>query len=91
LTFLQADIACYELGFPSGAVSALQNSYFGLVPTTFSYDDVQCVGNESTINECRHINYHNCGASEGAAVICNSTIPTGSISGANVTILTNFP
>ncbi len=42
----------------------------GAVPTNFSYDDVKCVGTETTLNACPHLNVHDCGAGEGAGVVC---------------------
>ena len=58
------------LGFsPDGAI-AIQNSQFGLVPDNFIMDDVQCTGAETDINDCDHLDEHNCGGHEGAGVIC---------------------
>jgi hypothetical protein len=62
---------CRQLGFPLGAISALTESPFGSVSRPFSYNDVQCVGNETTLDSCSHQNTHNCYTSNGAGVICN--------------------
>jgi len=44
---------CKELGF-SGVSEIFSNSHFGLVPTPFVYDHVDCKGHEANINECQH-------------------------------------
>jgi len=72
---LQANVVCRQLGFASGALSAQCCSTYGLVPTSFSYDDVGCVGTETTLDACPHLNVHNCGTGEGAGVICNTGAP----------------
>ena len=64
-------MVCKELGFPNGAIHPTCCSYYGLVPNTFSYDDVQCSGNETHVDNCTHLNTHNCGQYEGAGVVCN--------------------
>ena len=43
---------------------------FGRVPTDFRMDDVDCSGNETSILDCPHITNDNCGAGEGAGVVC---------------------
>jgi hypothetical protein len=45
------------------------------VPTSFSYDEVSCVGTEATLDSCPHQNTHDCGAGEGAGVVCNTGTP----------------
>ena len=45
--------------------------YLGAVPTNFSYDDVKCVGTETTLNACPHVNVHDCGSNEGLWIVCN--------------------
>ena len=42
------------------------------MPSSFSYDEVQCLGTEGTLDSCRHFNVHDCGPSEGAGVVCNT-------------------
>ena len=68
-----AQVVCRELGYP-GAVSAPHSARFGQGSGTIWMDDVQCVGNESSIVNCQHRgwNVHNCGHSEDASVICSS-------------------
>ena len=67
---MKADIVWYELGFNHGAVSIKLESYLGPVPSDFSYDDVKCTGQETTLNECNHVNADNCDPREGFGVIC---------------------
>jgi len=62
-------VICRQLGF-SRASSFTVCSRYGQVPTSFSYDDVACVGTELTLDSCRHLNTHNCGPHEGAGVVC---------------------
>ena len=70
--FFKANVVCRQLGFSNGATSAPCCSPYGLVPTTFSYDDVQCAGTEATLDSCSHLNTHNCVSTEGAGVVCNT-------------------
>jgi len=65
------------LGFNCGAESAFGSSYFGLVPDDFSYNAVTCTGTENSMDECPHYNNENCGPTEGAGVICNTTYVSG--------------
>ena len=58
------------LGFPTAA-SAPMVSTFGSVPSGFAYDDVACSGNEVLLDNCPHLNTHNCGPGEGAGVVCD--------------------
>ena len=69
LTF-QAAVVCSMLGYPV-TLSAPQNSLFGLVPVDFAYDNVVCTGNEIYLDLCPHLNVDDCGANEGAGVICD--------------------
>ena len=56
------------LGYSSG--SATVQSWFGSVADTFGMDNVQCVGNETSILDCPHVTVDDCGPFEGAGVIC---------------------
>ena len=69
LFHFKAQVVCKQLGFTAG-VQPTVASFFGSVSSQFSYDEVECVGTEKTLDECRHDNNHNCGSSEGAGVIC---------------------
>ena len=65
-----AQVVCRTLGFSTDGAAATWNSQFGDVSTTFIMDDVHCTGTESHIGLCNHNPIDNCGASEGAGVIC---------------------
>ena len=47
-------------------------SKYGSVPTDFIMDDVDCDGDETTLLDCCFIVSHNCGAHEGAGVMCDA-------------------
>ena len=66
-----AHVVCYELGF-SKALSAPTNARFGAGSGPIWLDEVQCVGNESSLTNCRHYGWkvHDCGHQEDASVIC---------------------
>lgn len=63
-----ANVACKELGFPLGAVEIIRNSNLTLSQNDAIYlmDNVRCLGNESTLRECRFNGWgiHNCGIEE---------------------------
>ena len=48
-----AQIVCSELGF-GNAVVATYNSFYGESNSEIWLDNLDCVGNESTIGECSH-------------------------------------
>ena len=64
---------CKQLGYAGGASSVKCCSSSGPVPTNFSYDNVQCKGTETSLNNCPHLNTHDCGASEGLWISCAAT------------------
>ncbi len=45
-------------------------SFYGYVDNDFSYDDISCAGDESTLDSCQHNNLENCYPNEGAGVVC---------------------
>ena len=47
-------------------------SWFGPVADTFGMDNVQCIGNETSILDCPHVTVDDCGPFEGAGVICTN-------------------
>ena len=68
-----AQVVCRELGYPS-AISAPHKAHFGEGTGEILLDEVNCRGNEPSIERCSHIgwNVHNCGHHEDASVICSS-------------------
>ena len=66
-----AHVVCRELGF-SKALSAPKNARFGAGSGPIWLDEVQCVGTESSLTNCRHDGWkvHNCRHHEDASVIC---------------------
>ena len=69
----EADVVCRQLGYTQNGVGfAVQSAAFGSGEGFIVLDEVQCVGNESTLISCRasEIGAHNCLPSEDAGVIC---------------------
>ena len=68
-----AQVVCRSLGY-SNASDAPLSAHFGQGSGQIWLDDVNCLGNESSVERCSHIgwNVHNCGHSEDASVICSS-------------------
>ena len=72
-----ADVVCRQLGY-DGALSALRDAAFGQGTGPIWLDDVQCVGNETSISHCSHLGLgvHNCRHYENAGVVCR---PAGNV------------
>ena len=68
-----ADVVCRQLGY-EGALTALRGAEFGQGTGQIWLDDVRCVGDETSISECRHGGWgvHNCGHSEDAGMVCRT-------------------
>ena len=70
---MDAKVICRMLGFdPTNSVATVRSA-FGEVSSVFSLDDVRCEGTEANILLCTRAESENCGASEGAGVVCEST------------------
>jgi len=73
---LDANVVCKMLDF-TNALKATVESKFGDVPSRFSMDDVQCLGNETSILNCPHRTSDNCAGHEGAGVVCTNNTRSG--------------
>ncbi|XP_007889720.2 neurotrypsin [Callorhinchus milii] len=67
-----AEVICRQLGI-SGPAKAQTLAYFGEGSGPIFLDDVQCTGNELSIDQCAKSLWgeHNCGHKEDASVSCN--------------------
>ncbi|CAI8051100.1 Deleted in malignant brain tumors 1 protein [Geodia barretti] len=65
-----ARVICRQLGFPAGYGQS--GATFGQGAGPIFLDDLDCLGNETTLLSCRHdgVGFHNCQHSEDASVIC---------------------
>jgi len=63
-----AAVVCKQLGFITGV--AYWASHFGNVPSEFAMDNVECTGEEATIQDCDYVSTSDCSADEGAGVMC---------------------
>ena len=66
-----ADVVCRQLGYDR-ALSAPRDAAFGQGTGQIWLDDVQCVGDETSISQCNHGGWgvHNCGHHEDAGAVC---------------------
>ena len=69
-----ASVVCRQLGY-SRATFARVLAYFGEGSGPIHYDDVACTGTETRLANCSHpgIGVEDCGHSEDAGVVCDST------------------
>jgi len=70
-----AEVVCRELGF-SGGYATTESKYGDVnLERQSCFDDVRCNGYESSLVDCRHESYDDCGDSEGAGVVCYEPEP----------------
>ena len=93
-----AHVVCKMLGFANDSISIpTTRSKFGRVSTDFIISDVRCGGPESHISLCSYHAPHNCGASDGAGVMCdaasyqNITLVGGNINNMGNVLLNGKP
>ena len=66
-------MVCRQLGF-AHATKIYSGSHFGQVNGKFSFDMVKCVGNESSIGQCLHLDVADCKPTEVAGVTCATKV-----------------
>jgi hypothetical protein len=69
---VEAIVVCRQLGFNTGV--GTRNSYYGNVPDKFAMGEINCHGDEHTIQHCSYTTSDNCKSREGAGVECYGTI-----------------
>ena len=68
---LDAHVVCKQLGL-GPAITATKNSFFGLAEGSFGMDNVECLGTENGLRDCKFSETPNCEKGEAAGVICSS-------------------
>ncbi|XP_071495979.1 uncharacterized protein, partial [Diadema antillarum] len=70
--FRDADVVCRMLGYTTGTNLAFSSARFGEGVGRIALDNVECIGNETSLLDCRSngLFEHNCGHSEDAGVAC---------------------
>jgi deleted-in-malignant-brain-tumors protein 1 len=76
---VDASVACSMLGL--GCSGRMINNQYGPGYGQIWLDDVDCVGSESSLADCRHIGWgvHNCGHYEDVSISCNPASSTQSL------------
>jgi len=52
------------------ALKVYNQSKFSQVPNEFSFDNLNCIGFESSLAQCPHVETEDCGSGEGAGLLC---------------------
>uniref|UniRef100_A0A3Q4GWY9 SRCR domain-containing protein n=1 Tax=Neolamprologus brichardi TaxID=32507 RepID=A0A3Q4GWY9_NEOBR len=70
-----AEVVCRQLNCGT-ALEALRSAHFRAETEQIWLDNVNCSGNESSLNECQHSEFgrHKCGYDRNAGVICSDLI-----------------
>ena len=70
----EANVVCRGAGFPLGATEARLQSDFGQGNGVINVDELDCIGDESDILECKSNPWteHDCSVKEMAGVVCKS-------------------
>uniref|UniRef100_A0A1X7U1B7 Deleted in malignant brain tumors 1 protein n=1 Tax=Amphimedon queenslandica TaxID=400682 RepID=A0A1X7U1B7_AMPQE len=74
-----AQVACRQLGLPFSGAVAYGSAYFGLGSGAIILDDMQCIGNESSLFNCTYNPNHNCIHFEDAGVLCQAATCNSSV------------
>ncbi|XP_025103080.1 deleted in malignant brain tumors 1 protein-like [Pomacea canaliculata] len=71
----EALVACRMLGFNSTTAEAVGTAKYGAGSGRILFDDLRCVGNETSLAQCEHwgLYTHNCEHLEDVGVMCNIT------------------
>ncbi|KAM4570544.1 uncharacterized protein V3H82_010339 [Fundulus diaphanus] len=75
-----AQVVCRQLSCGT-ALAATSSAGFGEGTGEIWLDDVNCLGNETSLTSCQHRGYgiHDCGHSEDAGVVCSESLPKPTI------------
>ena len=67
-----AKVVCRQLGLPYNAAQAIHGAFFGKGSGYKSLDDVECNGDESSLDQCHHSGWrdHSCGWNKDAGILC---------------------
>ncbi|XP_035694101.1 scavenger receptor cysteine-rich type 1 protein M130-like [Branchiostoma floridae] len=68
----EANVVCRQLGFPQAKEATTSASSRDAGNGTIWLDDVNCLGNETSLSQCAHRDWgdHNCKHEEDAGVVC---------------------